>query len=151
VSHTVLTAAGVDRQRVLTDIDRLLRTGHDVFGDSDLAALESIGIDLNAVRAKIEETFGPGALQPPPPARKRGFLSRWRPENTSPFTPRAKKVLELSLREALHLGHGYIGTEHLLLGLLREGNGLAAKILSDEGVDLADLRRRTLAAIEQAA
>jgi hypothetical protein len=137
---------------VLADIKKTTRAGHKIFGDSDVAALQSIGIDLDAVRKKIEETFGPGALEPPPtPCRRRGLLRRWRPQGHTPFTPRAKKVLELSLREALRLKHNYIGTEHILLGLLRDGEGLAAKVLTDEGFDLTDLRRWTLAALDVAA
>jgi ATP-dependent Clp protease ATP-binding subunit ClpA len=95
--------------------------------DIDQDALASIGIDLDAIRQRVEEQFGPGALSRPgsdDPART-GRL---------PLVPRAKKVLELSLREALHLKHNYIGTEHLLLGLLREGHGLAARVLAEAGV-----------------
>ena len=77
-------------------------------------ALESLGISLEAVRAQVEEIIGQGQSAPT------GHI---------PFTPRAKKVLELSLREALQLGHNYIGTEHILLGLLREGEGVAAQVL----------------------
>ena len=74
-------------------------------------ALESLGISLDAVRQQVEEIIGRGQQQAPS-----GHI---------PFTPRAKKVLELSLREALQLGHTYIGTEHILLGLIREGDGVA--------------------------
>jgi hypothetical protein len=118
-----------------------------VFGESAAADLKLIGIDLDAVRAKVEETFGPDALAPRVP-EKRGLFGR-RPR--SPFTGRARKVLELALREALVLKHNYIGTEHILLGLLREGNGLAARVLVEQGFDLDDLRRRTLAAVNRAA
>jgi ATP-dependent Clp protease ATP-binding subunit ClpA len=83
-------------------------------------ALESLGISLEAVRSQVEERIGHGAEEPS------GHL---------PFTPRAKKVLELSLREMLQLGHNYIGTEHLLLGLLREGEGVAAQVLVTLGAD----------------
>ena len=153
LAQRVLVDAGVDRARVRADVTRLVQAGHDIFGDSDVAALQSIGIDLDAVRRKIEETFGPGALeQPPAPCRRRGLLRRRRRLlGHTPFTPRAKKVLELSLREALRLKHNYIGTEHILLGLLREGEGLAAKVLTDEGFDLTDIRRWTLAALDVAA
>ena len=75
-------------------------------------ALESLGISLEAVRQQVEEIIGQGQQAPS------GHI---------PFTPRAKKVLELSLREALQLGHNYIGTEHILLGLIREGEGVAAR------------------------
>jgi ATP-dependent Clp protease ATP-binding subunit ClpC len=84
-------------------------------------SLESLGISLDAVRQQVEEIIGRGQQAPS------GHI---------PFTPRAKKVLELSLREALQLGHGYIGTEHILLGLLREGDGVAAQVLVRLGADL---------------
>jgi len=84
-------------------------------------ALESLGISLEAVRQQVEEIIGQGQQAPS------GHI---------PFTPRAKKVLELSLREALQLGHNYIGTEHILLGLIREGEGVAAQVLVRLGADL---------------
>ena len=99
--------------------------------ESDAEALGSLGIDLDAVRAHLEETFGPGALdRPVRRPRSRGCRGRI-PESYGrlPITPRTKKVLELSLREARHLGHAAIGTEHLLLALVREGEGVAARIL----------------------
>lgn len=136
-AYDVLMAEGVEAQRVRAEIE--------CPSDLDAEALESIGIDLNVVRAKVEEAFGPGALDETPREERRGFFAR----KHKPFTPRAKTVLELSLREALALKHGYIGTEHILLGLLREGKGLAAKILADAGVDFADLRAKTIAAIPQ--
>ena len=85
-------------------------------------ALESLGISLEAVRSQVEEIIGQGGSSPS------GHI---------PFTPRAKKVLELSLREALQLGHNYIGTEHILLGLIREGEGVAAQVLVKLGADLS--------------
>jgi Clp amino terminal domain, pathogenicity island component/UvrB/uvrC motif len=84
-------------------------------------ALESLGISLQAVRAQVEEIIGQGQQAPS------GHI---------PFTPRAKKVMELTLREALQLGHNYIGTEHILLGLIREGDGVAAQVLVKLGADL---------------
>ncbi len=92
-------------------------------------ALESLGISLEAVRQQVEETVGRGQDQPS------GHI---------PFTPRAKKVLELSLRESQQLGHHYIGTEHLLLGLIREGEGAAAKVLARLGADLNRAREQVL-------
>ncbi len=92
-------------------------------------ALESLGISLEAVRAKVEETMGPAGTAP---------------TGSPPFTPRAKKVLELSLREALQLGHNYIGTEHMLLGLVREGEGVAAQVLQGLGVDLPRVRQQVI-------
>jgi hypothetical protein len=92
-------------------------------------ALESLGISLQAVREKVAETIGPAGSGP---------------AGSPPFTPRAKKVLELALREALQLGHNYIGTEHLLLGLVREGEGVAAQVLQSFGADLGAVRERVL-------
>jgi ATP-dependent Clp protease ATP-binding subunit ClpC len=90
-------------------------------------ALESLGISLEAVRSQVEEIIGQGQAAPT------GHI---------PFTPRAKKVLELSLREALQLGHNYIGTEHILLGLLREGEGVACQVLVKLGANLPKVRAR---------
>jgi ATP-dependent Clp protease ATP-binding subunit ClpA len=125
--------------------------------EPDPAALDVIGIDLDAVRKRAEEAFGPGALdrtraRAQARAQSGGRRARrWRRrcEQTYlgghiPFTPRAKKVLELSLREALQLGHRYVGTEHILLGVLREGEGLAALLLTRSGIDLEAARRRLL-------
>ena len=92
-------------------------------------ALESLGISLEAVREQVGQIIGRGQ-QPPP-----GHI---------PFTPRAKKVLELALREAQQLGHGYIGTEHLLLGLIREGDGVAAQVLVRLGADLNRTRQQVV-------
>lgn len=89
-------------------------------------ALQSLGISLQAVRDKVEETIGTAGTVP---------------SGSPPFTPRAKKVLELSLREALQLNHSYIGTEHILLGLVREGEGVAATVLVSLGADLPRIRQ----------
>ena len=89
-------------------------------------ALESMGISLEAVRQQVEEIIGQGQAAPT------GHI---------PFTPRAKKVLELSLREALQLGHNYIGTEHILLGLVREGEGVGAQVLEKQGAHLNRVRQ----------
>ena len=91
--------------------------------------LESLGISLEAVRSQVEEIIGQGQQAPS------GHI---------PFTPRAKKVLELSLREALQLGHNYIGTEHILLGLIREGEGVAAQVLVKLGADLSRVRQQVI-------
>ena len=90
--------------------------------------LESLGVSLEGAREKVEEKVGP----------------RSPPTGSPPVSPRAKKVLELSLRESLGLGHKYIGTEHLLLGLVREGENTGAQILASLGVDLAQVRRRVI-------
>ena len=152
IPYTVLTAAGLDHDRVRADIERIVGLERRTFDDGDVEALHAIGIDLPAVQARIEELFGPGALDPPAPEPRRGLLRRRTSRQPrGRFTPRSKKVLELSLREALHLGHDYLGPEHILLGLLREGEGLAAQILTEAGLTIEDLRRQTLAALDKAA
>jgi bifunctional DNase/RNase len=116
--------------------------GHDYLGTEHLllsliregeglaaAALESLGISLEAVRQQVEEIIGAGQQTP---------------SGHTPFTPRAKKVLELSLREALQLGHDQIGIEHLLLGLIREGQGVAAQVLVKLGADLNRVRQQVI-------
>ncbi|MDQ3990700.1 MAG: AAA family ATPase, partial [Actinomycetota bacterium] len=92
-------------------------------------ALESLGVSLDSVRQQVEDIIGQGQSAPT------GHI---------PFTPRAKKVLELSLREALQLGHNYIGTEHILLGLIREGEGVAAQVLQKLGADLNRVRQQVI-------
>ena len=92
-------------------------------------ALEGLGISLEAVRAQVRETVGQGL---------RG------PTGHIPFTPRAKKVLELSLREALELGHNYMGTEHILLGLIRQRDGVAAQVLAGFGADYDRVREQVV-------
>lgn len=136
----ILRRNGVQADQVKADIDRITRPFRQIVGDKDAAALEAIGIDIEAVRAKIEEAFGPGALEPEVPPTRYGLFGR--KLSYGPFTPRSKKVLELSLREAIRLKHSVISSEHILLGLLREGEGLAAQILVEGGVDIADLRRQ---------
>ena len=134
-----ITAAAVERE-VLAEV------GRGPLGSGDAEALGAIGIDLEEVRRRVEASFGPGALQ-------------WRPGRGCrpgrvtlsgghiPFTPRAKKVLELSLREALALKHRYIGTEHILLGLVREGEGLAMLVLTRLGAGPQLIRARVLDAL----
>jgi ATP-dependent Clp protease ATP-binding subunit ClpC len=103
----------------------LIHEGEGVAGRT----LESLDISLEAVRQKVKELIGQGQAAPT------GHI---------PFTPRAKKVLELSLREALQLGHNYIGTEHILLGLIREGEGVAAQVLQKLGADLNRVRQTVI-------
>ncbi|WP_446696837.1 Clp protease N-terminal domain-containing protein [Streptosporangium album] len=118
--------------------DLIPRTSKDAL---DADALETIGIDLSVIREKVEAAFGPGALDRPPLRDHRGGLVSGRHLS---FSSRAKKVLELSLREALALKHKYIGDGHILLGLLREGEGLASRVLADAGVDSAVLRQEVV-------
>jgi ATP-dependent Clp protease ATP-binding subunit ClpC len=128
-------------RRVIVDAQNEARSlGHNYIGPEHLLlglinegdgvgakALEAMQISTDTVRGRIEEIAGRG--QGPPGT---GHI---------PFTPRAKKVLELSLREALQLGHNYIGTEHILLGLIHEGDGVAAQVLVGLGVDLDRTRQ----------
>ncbi len=160
----LLRPDGVDHAGVRAELTRRVGVGDSVapepFADTDhadAAALRAIGIDIEAVRRAIEENFGPDALQLPPPEapRRRGLLrrssrsapSRWH----IPFSSGAKKSIELSLREAVRLKHTFIAPEHLLLGIVREGTGLGARILVDAGVDLQRLRARAVDALKDPA
>ena len=136
VAQAVLNGAGLTYDQVRDEICRIVGPGQ--LGPEDAEALSSIGIDLAAVRAKVEESFGPDALGGAATGRRR-------------FALRSKKVIELSLREAIRLHHRYIGTEHLLLGLIREGEGVGAKAIVNLGVGLSDLRDATIAEISRAA
>jgi ATP-dependent Clp protease ATP-binding subunit ClpA len=127
-------AAQALRTRHLDPADvrrRILGIVRPAEDDLDPEALATLGIDLDEVRRVTEASFGPGALDVPGGRLRSGHI---------PFSPRSKKVLELSLREALRLKHKYIGTGHILLGLLREGEGLGAQVLVAAGVDLDGLR-----------
>lgn len=130
------------RQAVVLGQEEARTLGHDFMGTEHLLlgllaegegigaqTLQQCGITRSAARAEVEEIIGCGAEMP------RGHI---------PFTPRAKKVLELALREAQHLGHNVIGTEHVLLGLIRETEGVAAKVLVKLGADLNQLRETVL-------
>jgi ATP-dependent Clp protease ATP-binding subunit ClpA len=99
-------------------------------------ALESLGIRLEALRSQVEEIIGRG---------------QYGPSGHIPFTPRAKKVLELSLRESKQLGHNYIGTEHILLGLIREGEGVAAQVLVKLGAGLSRTRAQVIQLLSDSA
>lgn len=153
VAHDVLAAAGLDARRVRAEILRLVDAPAQgrILGEEDAAALRAIGIDLDAVLARIEESFGPDALRPPVPTPKRETLWGGSRRGDQRFTPRARKVMGLTLREAIRLQDRQLGTEHLLLGLIREGDGLAARILVDNGVVLEDLRAAVLSRRARAA
>ena len=131
------------RQAVELAHDEAMRLNHSYIGTEHLLlglvregegvaaqALEALGISLDGVRQQVEQIIGEGQQAPPP--------------GEIPYTPRAKKVLELSLREAKQLGHHYIGTEHLLLGLIREGHGVAAQVLTRLGADLNRVRQQVI-------
>ena len=170
VAARVLADAGVSGDDVRADVLEIVGQGAagavDLLGAADAEALRSIGIDVDSIRQRIEESFGPGALElADRGGRRRRRVQLRRPRRRGvpcsgpmlpigghiPFTPRSKKVLELSLREAVHLRHNYIGTEHILLGLLREGEGLAAMVLVRRGLSIEELRQRVLIAIGKVA
>jgi ATP-dependent Clp protease ATP-binding subunit ClpA len=122
-----LRERGVDADDIRRRVIALV--GSPAGDDLDPAALATLGIDLDEVRRATEASFGPGALDTRGGAMPTGHI---------PFT--AKKILELALRESLRLGHRHIGEGHLLLGLIREGDGAAATTLTQAGVDLPALR-----------
>jgi ATP-dependent Clp protease ATP-binding subunit ClpA len=154
-----LAADGVDAEFVRGDIVR--RVGPHPpdlsfaeIEQEDAEALKAIGIDLAEVRKAIEATFGEGALRiaRENAPKKRGLFGRsYAVGGHIPFTNRNKKVLELSLREALRLDQKFIAPEHIMLGLLREGQGLAAQILAEKGVDLGRLRTEMTTALRDRA
>ena len=145
VAAQVLAGLGVTADAVEREI--VTEVGRGPLGTGDAEALGAIGIDLDEVRRRMEASFGPGALHWHPDPRCRGERPRL---GHVPFSPRAKKVLELSLREALALKHRYIGTEHLLLGLVREGEGLAMLVLTRLGAGPQVIRARVLDALRSA-
>ncbi len=149
-TREVLRASGFDAERARVQLERSVVRCSDAFDDADAAALGAIGIDLEEVRRRTEAAFGPGALD-----RRRRWHGRRRSRVCGlPVTPKAKKALELALRNAVRLGHRWIGSEHVLLGLL-EHDTMSARLLIDQGVDLSALRgdilRRTEAYRERGA
>lgn len=116
-----LRSLGATPGELREDLKRIVGQG----GELDRDALASIGIDLDEVRRRVEETFGPGALDRPAGC----FAS---PQ--IPFTPRSKKALELSVRAAVARGDEFVGSEHLLLGLVKVDDGVAARMLTDRGL-----------------
>lgn len=143
-SAAVLEGVGVDTESVSRKVART----DDALNDADASALESIGIDLDEVRRTVEEAFGEGALDAhTQPAKKGWFAKR---TGHIPFTKDAKKAIELSLREAVARKDDTIGTEHILLGVLRAANGNSRALLEGE-VDISEIRRRVLAELDRAA
>ena len=135
----VLTGHGITHDTVVAAVRANL--GEDAL---DAEALSALGIDLAAVRSTVEATFGPGALNREPGLRRSGSYDKG---GHIPFTARAKKVLELSLRECVALKGDGITEGHILLGLIREGQGLAMKVVADQGVDPEELRREVRATL----
>jgi ATP-dependent Clp protease ATP-binding subunit ClpA len=128
----ILERWAVDGDWARAEVERIVGRGEPGL---DADALATLGIDLDAVRERVERTFGAGALS----GSRRCRRGLWRGAAV-PLTPRAKKALELSLREAIAMGDDHIGAEHVLLGLAREGDGVAARILRSRGVDRAAVR-----------
>lgn len=133
VGGTVLRSHGLTAAEIRESVQKAV--GQCASPPLDADALGSIGIDLDQVRRKAEKAFGPGALSRGRSRKGKGSAGH------IPFTARAKKTLELSLREAVHRRDGFIGTEHLLLALLREGEGLAALLLGERHLDRATAER----------
>ena len=143
VGYEALRRLGVHLDDVRSEVVRLVGDGPSrTLDEKDAEALRVLGIDLDEVRRRTEEVFGEGALGGAVPARRRRRKACSPSAGHIPFTPRAKKALELALREAKALRHDYIGTEHILLGLVRERDGLAAGMLSERSV--SDERVRTV-------
>jgi ATP-dependent Clp protease ATP-binding subunit ClpA len=129
----LLAGFGVEAAGVRDDVVRIVGLGEQ---DIDRDALATLGIDLDKVRERVERAFGPGALTRRRRCRRGGI------GHMVPFSPRAKEALELTLREAISLGERDLRGEHLVLGLLREGDGVAARILTERGVTHAAARER---------
>jgi ATP-dependent Clp protease ATP-binding subunit ClpA len=142
IAVQVLAGFAVTKADVEADIDRIRGAGP---GPSDAEALATLGIDLDEVRRQVEEAFGPGALD-----RTRAAIGReGRGSGHVRFDAAAKKTLELALREALALKHSYIGSEHLLLGMLHTETGAAHHILAGRGMDLPSTREAVAALVDR--
>ncbi|MFF4773990.1 Clp protease N-terminal domain-containing protein [Microtetraspora fusca] len=137
MSARILHGHGLTSERAEAELLRAQPGPDPRDGDLDADALEAIGIDLAAVRERVEEAFGPGALDRAPSRDHRGLLVSGRHIS---FDRGAKKALELSLREALALKCKEIRDGHILLGLLREAEGLGARVISSSGIDIPSLR-----------
>ncbi len=148
IAAQVLHSLGVSREDIHNEIAKIVGPGSST-GNPDRDALATIGIDLDEVRRQTEEAFGPGALERTRAAGRGRFCRA--PRGHIPFTRRSKHALERSLREALGLRHNYIGTEHILLGLLALRDGLAAKMLRSRGVTYDAARAAIMARLQGAA
>jgi ATP-dependent Clp protease ATP-binding subunit ClpA len=142
-----LRACDLDLLSARREVARMVGTASFTLGDDEAQALSAIGIDLDAVRAKLEHSFGDGVLDAESTAPTIERTPAWAGMR---FTRRAKKSLELALREARHLRHNFLGPEHLLLGLIREADGIAAQILASKE-ELPTLRLRVIAELNKAA
>ena len=152
IAATLVRRQGLTLVEAHATLDELVERGS--FSERDADALRTLGIDLDVIRDRIEANFGRGALERAGYRRRRGWFRRRRGDDPPwhiPLTRRATAVLERSLREALDLRHRHIGTEHLLLALLAEGQGLGVATLAERGVDPVALRRQLLADLRSAA
>jgi ATP-dependent Clp protease ATP-binding subunit ClpA len=147
-AFAMLAAAGVRYDDARVDVVRLGTRGEGL-GPADADALQAIGIDIEAVRARVEEMFGVGALNPPTPRPRPGLLGFFRrrrapvgPSGRRLFTARMRRIFVFCVREAERREDRQISTELLLLGIVREGRGLASRVLAGRGVDVADLGAR---------
>jgi ATP-dependent Clp protease ATP-binding subunit ClpA len=144
IGARVLRDLGVEQDALVSEVAAL--------GDADTEALRSIGVDLHAVRRQAEAAFGPGALDRP--RRRRVGLFRRQVVLVGGhlhFANTASRALEQALRQAQALGHGYIGSEHILLGLLSDEHDAAARVLARLGLDRAAVRQRVLDELQRAA
>jgi ATP-dependent Clp protease ATP-binding subunit ClpA len=162
-----LVRLGADAEAARAAVERAAGRGGDGVGEEDAEALRALGIDLEEVRRRAEDAFGPGALDraPRPPDERRGVRGTWavlpfrrrgtgrdrRDRGHIPFTPRARKALELSLRESLALKHRHIGCEHLVLGLLRCDDRLTGDLFARLGLEPETVRARVVADLRGAA
>lgn len=148
IGQRVLAGLGVTLDRARAEAERLVPGQGPGYTEADAEALRAIGIDVNEVRRRVEEAFGPGALD------GRGGLGRRRPAASAAvrpaFTSRSKQAMELAVRESLRLGHGHIGTEHLLLAIAAS-EGRSAEILQRLDADPAAVRSRVLEQLGRAA
>ena len=133
VGGKVLVAAGADFAQIQAEVERLTAPAGGLLTDADAEALRSVGIDLDAVLARIEESFGPDALMRRPPGRRRSA-------GRGKFGLEARKSLELALRETIRLRQREITSGHLLLGLIRDNGNKATRVLTASGLRTADLR-----------
>lgn len=137
LAYEALTDAGLSHERIRNRVIQIGGSPRKLLSDEDAAALATIGIDFDAVLERVEGSFGPGAFAPKP-----GHVK---------FSKNAKVVLSLAVREAVRLKSGHIGSEHLLLGLLRQRIGTAGEILNEADIKPADLRAHIEAAMRAAA
>ena len=148
-----LTRLGITPETFRTQTQETV--GSSGLGVTDADALQSLGIDLDEVRRRVEDAFGPGALDKP--LRTRRSWLPWRrrrcvqPVGHIPFTPRAKQVLEVALREAIHRKNRHIGVEHVLLAMTRVKGSVALEVVRRLGADAEEVRRAVLSELDQAA